>query len=148
LIDLKSVLAMWEEDSKIDEFNLDEASRDTAKLHSKYLQMHSLAKLQHKKVDLAQKVLLKDKFLYYNGKLSQEEIEAFGWAFDPFNGLKIMKGDMERYYDSDLDIQKSEEKLEYWKVTVDTLKEILDNIKWRSSTIKNMIDFKKFQAGG
>ena len=59
-----------------------------------------------------------------------------------------MKGDMTRYYESDEHIQKSEEKLEYWKVTVDTLKEILDNIKWRSSTIKNMIDFRKFQAGG
>ena len=139
---------MWEIDTTIDEFNLDEASRDTAKLHSKYLQMHSLAKLQYKKVDLAQKVLLKNKFLYYNGKLSQSEIEDFGWAYDPFNGLKIMKGDMTRYYESDEHIQTSEEKLEYWKVTVDTLKEILDNIKWRSSTIKNMIDFKRFQAGG
>jgi len=148
LIDLKNVLAMWETDTTIDEFNLDEASRDTAKLHSKYLQMHSLAKLQYKKVDLAQKVLLKNKFLYYNGKLSQEEIEGYGWAYDPFNGLKIMKGDMSRYYESDEHIQISEEKLEYWKVTVETLKDILENIKWRSSTIKNMIEFRKFQAGG
>ena len=54
---------------------------------------------------------------------------------------------MDKFYDSDLDIQKSEEKVEYWKVTVSTLKEILENIKWRSQTIRNMIEWRKFEAG-
>jgi hypothetical protein len=147
MLDLQNVLSMWEKDSIIDEMNLDEASRDAAKLHAKYLQLYSMAKLQKKKEELAQKVLLKDKFLYYAGKLSQEEIDSFGWDYDPFKGLKIMKGDMDRFYDADVDIQKSESKIEYWKVLVDTLKDIIDSIKWRSNSIKNIIDWRKFSAG-
>lgn len=70
-----------------------------------------------------------------------------GWNPDPFDGLKILKGEMDYYYDSDPEIMASEAKLAYMKEIVDTLKEIMDNIKWRHSTIKNMIDWKKFEAG-
>jgi len=148
MIDLQNVLNEWSKDCNIDDQELDTSSRETAKLHSKYLQMYSIAKLQLKKAELSQKSLLKDKWLYYNGKMSSEDIEAKGWAYDPFDGLKIMKGDMDYYYDSDPEIQKSEEKIEYLKTMVDTLKDILENIKWRHQTIRNMIEWRKFQAGG
>jgi hypothetical protein len=94
-----------------------------------------------------QKSLLKLKWLYYNGKMSQEEIEATGWEFDPFNGLKIMKGEMDYYYDSDKEIQDSELKIQYIKTLIDTLKEIVDTLRWRHQTIGNMIKWKQFEAG-
>jgi len=96
---------------------------------------------------MQQKTLLKDKWLYYNGKLSKEEIEEKGWDFDPFKGLKILKGEMDYYYDADVDIQKSEEKVQYWKTITETLTEIVDNIKWRHQTIGNMIRWRMFEAG-
>ena len=74
-------------------------------------------------------------------------IDDRGWKYDPFDGLKILKTDMDKFYDSDPDIQRSEEKVEYWKVTVDTLKEILDSVKWRHQTIRNMIEWRKFESG-
>jgi hypothetical protein len=116
-------------------------------LHAKYLEMLSLAKLQLKRSEHAQKSLLKDKFLYYNGKMDQEQIEALGWEFDPFNGLKVLKGEMEYYYDADSDIQKTIEKITYWKTIISTLEEIVGNIKWRSTTISNIIKWKMFEAG-
>ena len=127
---LETILEMWSKDCKI-EGSLDESSRHTPMLHAKYLQMLTTAKLQVKRSTMQQKSLLKDKWLYYNGKMSQDEIEAKGWEFDPFKGLKVLKGEMDYYYDADIDIQKSEEKLHYWKTIVDTLTEIVDNIKWR-----------------
>lgn len=147
MIDLQNVLKEWEKDCVIDDMNLDEESRRAASLHAKYIQLHSLAKLQLKKSEMEQKVLLKEKWLYYGGKMDAAAIEDRGWEYDPFDGLKILKTDMDKYYDADPDIQKSEEKIEYWKVTVDTLKEILDSVKWRHQTIKNMIEWRKFQAG-
>ena len=36
-MNLESILEMWKQDSIIDEVQLDEASRDSAKLHSKYV---------------------------------------------------------------------------------------------------------------
>jgi len=144
---LDTILTMWEEDCKINGMRLDDVSRDTPNLHAKYLRLLTEAKLQLKRAELKQKSLLKDKWLYYNGKMTQEELEERGWDPDPFNGLKVMKGEMEHYYDSDPEIQKSEELVEYWKTTKDTLIDIVDNIKWRHQTIRNMISWKQFEAG-
>jgi len=147
VIDLQNVLSEWQKDCQIDEMNLDEESRRSANLHAKYIQLHALSKLQLKKSEMEQKTLLKEKWLYYGGKMTSEQIEDKGWEYDPFDGLKVLKTDMDKYYDADPDIQKSEEKIEYWKTTTETLKEILDSVKWRHQTIKNMIEWRKFQAG-
>ena len=80
--------------------------------------------------------------------MSEEEIIEKGWSPDPFNGLKILKGEMDYYYDADPEIQKSEEKIEYYKNTVSVLTEIVDTIKWRHQTIGNMIKWKVFESGG
>jgi len=147
-LDLEGILNMWKEDCVIEEMNLDEESRKTPSLHAKYLEIHSMTKLRLKKAELDQKVLLKDKWLYYNGKMDGETIQEKGWDFDPFNGLKVLKGDMDHYYDSDTDIQKSEEKIAYYKTIISTLDEIINNLRWRHSTIKNMIDWRRFESGG
>jgi hypothetical protein len=148
VIDLQNVLDMWKEDCEIEEMNLDESSRETPKLHAKYLELYSLAKLQMKKAEMNQKSLLKDKWLYYNGKMDQKTLQAKGWNPDPLDGLKILKGDMDYYYDSDPEIQRSEELIQYYKTVVETLSDITDNIKWRHQTIRNMIEWRKFTSGG
>ena len=145
---METILKEWEVDSRINEGDLARTSVDTAKLHSKYLQLLSINKLQLKKAELKQKTLLKDKWLYYNNKMSREEIDEKGWEYDPFNGLKVMKGDMNHYYDSDIDIQKSEETVTYYKTLVETLQEIVTNINWRHQTIGNIIKWKQFEQGG
>lgn len=148
MINLQELLETWKKDCEIDTMNLDESSRLTPNLHAKYLEMHALAKLELKKAEHIQKTLLKKKFLYYNGKLSKEDIEREKWDFDPFDGLKILKSDLGYYYEGDEEIQRSEERIEYWNTVIMTLKEILDNIRWRSQTIRNMVEYRKFMAGG
>lgn len=144
---LEQILEMWKKDCQIDELQLDQSARDSAKLHSKYLELYSINKLKLKKLDNDFKVLLKNKWLHYNGKLSKEEMDAKGWDYNPLGGLTVLKGDMDYYYDSDPLIQKAQVKIEYLKEVVDTLKEILDNVKWRHQTIKNMIEWRKFTSG-
>lgn len=145
---LEQVLEMWSEDSQLPRDNLDEVSRGTPALHAKYLTLLSQAKLRLKKAEMDQKTLLKKKWLYYNGKMSEEELKATGWDFDPLNGLKVMKGEMDYYYDSDKEIQESELKIQYLNTLIDTLKEIVNNLNWRHQTIGNMIRWKVFEAGG
>lgn len=146
-MDLDGILAQWGKDCEIGH-NFDEASRETPKLHAKYLGLYSKAKLLLKRAEDSQQVLLKHKFLWYNGKLSREELEQLGWNPDPFDGLKILKGDLNYYYDSDPEIQKSELKIAYYKTLVETLKEIVDCLKWRHQTIANSIRWRQFEAGG
>ena len=147
MIDLQQILVMWKEDSVIEKNNLDETSRTTPALHAKYLELLAQAKLAKKRVEFQQKTLLKEKWLYYNGKMTQEQIEEKGWVPDPFDGLKVLKGEMEHYYDSDPEIQQSEEKIVYWKTIIETLTDIIDNIKWRHQTIGNMIRWRQFESG-
>ena len=113
----------------------------------KYIQLWSTAKLELRRAEFDQKRLLKDKWLYYNGKMDHETIKEKGWVADPFDGLKVLKGEMEYYYDSDPEIQKSEEKIQYWKTVTETLTEIIDNLKWRHQTISNIIRWKQFESG-
>ena len=138
---------MWKKDSIIDEMALDESSRDSAKLHGKYLEIYSVNKLRLKKQEAEFRVLLKDKWLHYNGKMSQEEIDKKGWDYDPLGGLTVLKGDMNYYYDSDPVIQKAKAAIDYTQEICDVLKEILENIKWRHQNIKNMIEWRKFTSG-
>jgi len=146
-MDLKQILDMWAADCQIDKTRLDESSRATPTLHAKYLGLLANAKLQLKRAEFKQKDLLKLKWLYYNGKMDQDQLEELGWVPDPFDGLKILKGEMDHYYDTDPEIQQSEEKIQYYKTVIDTLSEIVDNIKWRHQTIGNIIKWKKFEAG-
>ena len=148
MLNLEEILEHWSNDCNIDEHNLDKSSVDIAKLHAKYLQLLSVYKLQKKRAEMNQKILLKDKWLYYNGKMTEKQIIEKNWEFDPFDGMKIMKGDMNYYYDSDPDIQKSEEKIIYYKTLIETLQEIVETLRWRHQTISNIIKWKVYQSGG
>ena len=120
---------MWAKDCVIDANKLDEASRQAPLLHAKYLELISTYKLQLKKTEFEQK--MKEK----------------GWDPDPFNGLKILKGEMDHYYDTDPEIQESELRIQYYKNVIDTLTEIISNVNWRHQTIGNMIKWKQFESG-
>jgi hypothetical protein len=147
-MNLKELHATWEEDCKIDKMRLDETSLNTPILHAKYLKLLAEAKLSFKRVDNDHNLLMKDKWLWYNGKLSQEEIAAKGWNPDPFDGLKVLKGEMEHYYESDPEIQASQDRLTYYRTVIETLSEIISSLNWRHQNIKNIIEWRKFESGG
>lgn len=147
MINLEKILEEWQQDAEIPQHQLDEVSRQTPMLHAKYLQYLALAKLQLKRAETQQHSLLKDKWLYYQGKMDPKTLMAKGWNPDPFDGLKILKGDMDYYYNSDPEIQKSEESITYHKTLISTLTDIVDTLKWRHQTIRNMIQWRQFEAG-
>ena len=148
MIDLESILAEWKEDAQIAKHQLDETSRVTPALHAKYLEYLSLTKLRLRKAEFTQKTLLKDKWLWYNGKMDEETMKSKNWSPDPFNGLKVLKGDLEKYYyDADKEIQESEIRIQYLKTTIETLESIINNLNWRHQTIGNMIRWRQFEAG-
>ena len=148
MLTLEQVLEQWKIDCAIDDMELDKSSRETPKLHAKYLELLSLSKLQKSRKEQEFKRLLKDKFMWYNGKMDKAKMDDLGWDYDPFDGLtKPMKSDMDYYYDSDPQIQTLQAQIEYWKTMIDTLSEIVSNITWRHQTISNMIKWRQFTSG-
>ena len=144
---IEDVLEMWSQDAEIDDMRLDDVAKECANLHAKYLEMLSTAKLQLRRKESEYKVLLKNKWLWYNGKMTKAQMDELGWDYDPLGGLKVMKGDMSYFYDADEDIQNMKLKVDYLKELVSTLEEIISNIRFRPNNIKNIIEWKKFTSG-
>ena len=146
-MNLEQLKEEWSKDTQIDDIELDKSSLEVPKLHAKYSSLLSDKLVTLKKLQLELSKTTKLKWLWYSGKLSHEEIKTLGWADDPFDGLKILKGDMEHFVEADSDLVASEAKIEYLKTMIDTLKEIVDNLKWRHQTVGNIIRWKQFEAG-
>jgi hypothetical protein len=148
MLTLEQILDNWKKDCEIDDVELDKSSRDTPKLHAKYVELLSQAKLQKHRKEMEFKKLLKDKFMWYNGKMDKTTMDEKGWEYDPFDGLiKPMKSDMDYFYESDPHIQTLQSQIEYWKTVIDTLSDIVSNITWRHQTIGNMIKWRQFTSG-
>lgn len=149
MIDIDNVMSMWKKDCEINEHNLDDASRETAKLHSKYLELLTATKLILKRKEMQQKVLLKDKWLYFTGAMTKTEMDERGWPYDPFNGrLKPLKSDLGYYFESDPELQKSQATIDYLNSAIEMLESIMNNLNWRHQTIGNMIKWRQFTSGG
>lgn len=145
---LDELFEMWQKDSVIDANRLDDTTIRTASMHAKYLELFCKQKLILKRKNHALESLKKDKWLWLSGKMTKEEIDERGWAYDPFKGAaKPLKSDLDRFIDTDTDIMKLESIVEYEKTMLSALEEIMNAIRWRHTNIKNIIDFKRFEAG-
>jgi len=138
---------MWEQDSVIEMNRYEDASINGARLHAKYLRLYSEAKMVRKKLDADFDVLVRDKKIYFDGKMSNEEIRERGWKFDPFDGLKVLKSDVDKFMKADPDVVKAELAYEEAKIIEEALKEMMDALKWRYQTIRNILEWRKFEAG-
>ena len=146
-IKLSDIQEKWKKDCQIDDIELDRSSLEVPKLHAKYSEILANQKLIQIRYENQLKDLQKDKWLWYTGKLSQEEIQEKNWDYDPFNGLTILKSDYDKFFGADKDIQKAIEKMEYCKVVVEYLQDIVSQLTWRHQTIKNIIEWRRFMAG-
>ena len=146
-MNLEQLRNEWSKDCEIDDIELDKSSLEVPKLHAKYQEYLTNNILTLKNLEFQYNLLLKNKWLWYNGKMSQEQIKELGWDDYPFDGLKVMKNDMQIWYNADTDLQAISGKVAYQKIVIDFLKECMQNITWRHQTIKNTIDWRKFMAG-
>ena len=146
-MNLEEIRNEWSKDCEIDDIELDKSSLEVPKLHAKYQEHLTDNILVLKNLEFQYNTLLKNKWLWYNGKMSQEQLKELGWDDDPFDGLKVMKNDMQIWYNADKDLQAMNGKVEYRKIVINFLKECMQNITWRHQTIKNTIDWRKFMAG-
>lgn len=141
---LNEILALWETDSKVDSVELDKESLKIPSLHNKYLKIYSKENLQLKMMNHDFKEMERDKFEYYSGKMSKEDLYDRGW--DQFDH-KLLKQDIPRYLESDRELIRGLLKIDYQKEKVETVKSIMANINGRSFYINNAITWQKFLNG-
>lgn len=145
---LNQTLERWKTDCCIDESAIVEESVRFAKLHGVYLDLSVQVKLYIDKLENYLAELKKDKHSWYSGRMSKQEMDDRSWKYDPFdNHTKPLKTDLQLWYDADADIQKLKSKIYYYRTYANALDDILTTIKWRHSTIKNIMDMYKFSSG-
>ena len=143
-MNIESLRTMVQSDLEIDESNLHTESIKTPQLHNKYLVFYQNSKLELEKLELEEKILKKDKWLYYTGKIGQDDLESYGWV--PFD-YNILKTDVPMFIDADKDIQKIRAKNSLQRMLVDYLENVIKIITGRQWSIKSAIEWIKFTQG-
>jgi hypothetical protein len=144
-MNLEQLMSMWENDCKIDDNHLGEASTDTPNLHSKYINHLVSYKLKLAKIKGEYNLLRKNKFRYYRGELTRQELEDLGWI--QWQGVKPLKNEMDEFLQGDTDLVQMEQKVEYLNTIVYFLESVLTQIRSRDFQIKNGIQWKQFLVG-
>ena len=135
----------WEKDCEIDDNYLGETTIATPKLHSKYLKILIGVKLKHTKLQSDYNQLRKNKFRYYRGELSRDELTDLGW--DQWQGVKPIKNEMDEFLKGDDELLTIEQRVSYLETMIYLLESILGQIKARYWQIKTGVEWKKFLAG-
>ena len=143
---IEEIQTLWDIDSDIDSNHLDDESVKTAKLHSKYISLLMNTKLRFSKTKVDYNTLRKNKFRYYRGELSKQELNDLGW--EQWQYTKPLKNEMDEFLKGDSDITAMDLKLEYLTASIYLLESILKSIADRTWSIRNCIQYKAFLAGG
>ena len=131
-------------DLTMDKTELDMESMKTPQLHNKYLIMYTDEKLVLGKMESDYRRLRKDKWLYYTGKMSQEQLDDRGW--EPF-ALNLLKTDIDKFLEADDDLQIISSKIKYAEIVVEYLESVIKIINNRQWNIRSVIDWLKFTNG-
>ena len=140
-MNLDEIQLSWEEDSKIDEDNLHTESTKIPSLHAKYYRILNNILLMKKLEENKFKQIKKEKWQYYTGKADPEV-----YIDKPFDH-KVLRQDVDKYMDSDEDLIKVLNKIDYFQVMLNYLDSILKTINNRTFQIKNSIEWQKFIRG-
>lgn len=142
---LEDLNEMWKNDAVINTQELESEALRTPILHQKYLDAYNTQRAKLIKLNRDMAALRLDKQKYYRGELSKEELENRGW--DQWLHNKVLKSDMDDVLDGDKDICNLKTKIEYIELVVESIDRILGQIKDRTWSIKNAIDYIKFKNG-
>jgi hypothetical protein len=143
-MDNETLRQMIQKDLHIKDAELDTESLRIPQLHNKYLNMLHDEKIMLQALRIKRKILLKDKWEYYTGKMDEDTLKQKGW--EPFN-LKILKQDVDMYIESDTDMIAIESKVFLQQERVEFLQETvkaINNLQWH---IRDAIAWRKFING-
>ena len=137
-MELDEIMKMWEEDSHIDDKDLDNESLNIPNVHQKYLNIYSKEKRKMSDLKTHWKILFQQRWevvISKNGKA-------------PEHNIRLSKTELERHYvAADEVLQKAEKIMNEQEGKVEYLKSVLSRIDNRSFHINNEISLRKFVAG-
>lgn len=131
-----------EKDLEIDRSQLDVEALRTPKIHNRWLKKLYQRKDKIFALELKKKILMKEKWLYYTGKASDETYVKDG-AFH----LKLMKQEVPMFVEADEQIQEIDVKIHVVKQEVEFIQKTIEEINRRSFHITNALKALAFLNG-
>lgn len=133
---------MLKSDLAVDKDNLFQASIDTPALHAKWMKFSTDEAYKLHVLEQRMSKLKKAKWEYYSLRYPNSKI----YEKHPFN-LKLTKGELPMYIESDDDIQRLSLDVKKQEILVDRLAEAVKSIQFRHTNIKNAIEWQKLMNG-
>jgi len=127
---------MAEEDCKIDQNKLDRKAAEIPVITAKYLRFLSKEKIKLKALEQQRSRVYRERYAYYGGYAD----ECYQYV--------LQKSEIKAFLEGDEDLLEIEARVELQKAIVDYLTEVINTLNRMGFSIKNWIDFNKFQAGG
>jgi hypothetical protein len=139
-MNLETLQSKWEKDCILGDELSDESKRIPS-LHSEYIKIYNEFNLLKKKSEWDLKKVKRQRWEYYTGKADPEV-----YIEEPFE-FKVLKGDIDRYIESDEKIYAAQLKYEYYQQISFFLESVLTQIRDRQWQIRNAIEFQKLTLG-
>jgi|TARA_Y100001938_G_C8065022_1_gene419684 hypothetical protein len=141
---LEEIQELWNRDREIDISELATESIRIPQIHDKYLKIYVDEKIKLRKLQLNLAKISKMKSDYYSGRMSQEELDRLEWQ--PFL-VKVLKGEVNSYVESDDDIIKLKETIALMEEKINYIDSVIRMINNRGFQIKSAIDWIKYKDG-
>jgi hypothetical protein len=141
-MNLDEIQEMWQRDSVIDPDNLHDESLKIPQLHSKYYTIYNTITLLREKARETYNRVKLERYNYYTGKAPAEVYNE-----EPFPYKVRDKEALQRHMDADEKLNKIDMKIKYYDIMLKFLEEIIKTVSNRNYSIKNAIDWNRFQAG-
>lgn len=139
-MNLENLKAEVKKDLTIDKTDLASESIRIPQIHNKYLNFLMNDRLSLSKFDSDLIKLRHKKWLYYTGKMSQEELDDLGW--DPFD-LTVLKTDIDKFVNADDDVITLQHRVILMKEKVNYLEGVMKAINNLNWNIRSAIDWMR-----
>ena len=139
-MNLENLKAEVKKDLTIDKTDLASESIRIPQIHNKYLNFLMNDRLSLSKFDSDLVKLRHKKWLYYTGKMSQEELDDLGW--DPFD-LTVLKTDIDKFINADDDVILLQHKVVLLREKVNYLEGVMKAINNLNWNIRSAIDWMR-----
>ena len=140
---IEDIMTQWEKDSQIDRIEPNKEIIRIPILHNKYNKYLTLHNLAVKRSILEYDRVKKLKWLYYSGKMDQEELDKLGW--EPFRFT--LKSDISVYIDGDADLSKLKSKKAYHEEAANFCLNVMKELNNRTWQLKEYMSWEKFIQG-
>jgi len=140
---IEELISQWEKDAQVDSTEPGKEILRVPLLHSKYNKYLSLHNLSAKKMILEYNKVKKLKWMYYNGKLDQEELDKLGW--EPFRFT--LKSDISVYIDGDDDLSKIKRRQAYHEEAAKFCENVMKELQSRTYQLRAHMEWERFIQG-